>query len=58
MECGHYEFAIPWKALGVVPKAGVKVAFNAFAYQSELDQLKCWEGTDLGDMPSGTLLLK
>ena len=43
---GHYEFAIPWTALGLRPKKGLKVPFNAFAYMSELGVLKCWEGTD------------
>ena len=42
---GHYEFAVPWKALALVPKPGLKVAFNACAFVSEFGQFKCWEGT-------------
>ena len=55
---GHYEFAIPWQALGVEPKPGVKVPFNAFAYMSELGELKCWEGTESSSAASGTLTLR
>lgn len=61
---GHYEFAIPWTALGLVPKPGLKVRFNAFAYMSELGAFKCWEGAGAapgGDSPaepSGVLVLR
>ena len=61
---GHYEFVLPWKALGLAPKAGLKVPFNAFAYVSEFGQVKCWEGTDPypdgkpAAEPAGTIILK
>lgn len=37
------EMSVPWKALGVEPKAGVKVPFAVRAYQSEFDQMKAYD---------------
>jgi len=48
----RYEISVPWKALGVAPKAGLKVPFNACAFMSEYGQLKYWEG--VAPYPDGT----
>lgn len=48
------EMSVPWKALGVEPKAGVKVPFAVRAYQSEFDQMKTYDS----DAELGELLLK
>jgi Right handed beta helix region len=41
----RYEWAIPWSALGLTPKAGQKIAFNLGAFRSEDHVWRCWEGT-------------
>ncbi len=48
------EMSVPWKALGVEPKAGVKVPFAVRAYQSEFDQMKAYDS----DAEPCELLLK
>ncbi len=48
------EMSVPWKALGVEPKAGTKVPFAVRAYQSEFDQMKTYDS----DAELGELLLK
>ena len=62
---GHYEFAVPWSAIGLQPKTGLELPFNAFAYVSELKGFKCWEGSVSAAPPAqppasaeGTLMLK
>ena len=47
---GHYnpnlvrvEMAVPWKALGILPKVGEKVPFSVRVYQSEFDQMKTYD---------------
>lgn len=42
----RYEMAIPWSALGVTPKAGLEIPFNAFSFMSEYKVMKCWDGLD------------
>ena len=42
----RYEMAIPWSALGVTPKAGLELPFNAFSFMSEYKVMKCWDGLD------------
>ena len=60
----NYEIAIPWSALGVTPKAGLKIPFNACAYMSEFDQYKYFEGTAPypdgrpADDPAGIVMLE
>jgi hypothetical protein len=55
------EWAIPWDALGISPKPGMKVPFNICAFVNEYGKWRCWEGT-LGESwevdKAGTLLLK
>lgn len=55
------EWAIPWAALGLQAKPGLKVRFNLSAYRSEDQVWRCWEGT-LGESwnldEAGTLQLK
>lgn len=41
----HGEWAIPFAALGVTPKAGLEIPFNMGAYCSEFGEWHCWEGT-------------
>ena len=41
--CG--EWAIPFKALGLKPGAGLNIAFNMCAFVNEYDKWHCWEGT-------------
>ncbi len=57
---GHYEFAIPWAALGIKPKAKDDIRFVAVAFVSEFGQFKYWEGALPGSdaKPFGTLRLK
>ena len=42
----RYEMAIPWSALGVTPKAGLELPFNAMSFMSEYKVMKCWDGLD------------
>ena len=42
----RYEMAIPWSALGVTPKAGLEIPFNAMSFMSEYKVMKCWDGLD------------
>jgi hypothetical protein len=55
------EWAIPWDALGITPKPGLRVPFNICAFVNEYGKWRCWEGT-LGESwqvdKAGTLLLK
>ena len=39
------EWAIPFKALGLKPAPGLKIAFNMCAYVNEYDNWHYWEGT-------------
>ena len=39
------EWAIPFGAIGLKPKPGLKVAFNMCAFINEYDNWHCWEGT-------------
>ena len=39
------EWAIPFKALGLKPVQGLKVAFNMRSYVNEYGKWHCWEGT-------------
>jgi len=48
------ELSVPWKALGVSPKAGMRVPFAVRAYQSEFDQMKTYDS----DSEMSELLLK
>ena len=48
------EMSVPWKALGVEPKAGLKVPFAVRAYQSEFGQMKTYDS----DAEPCELLLK
>ena len=55
------EWSIPWQALGLKPKAGLKIPFNMTVYRSADNVWRCWEGT-LGESwqldQAGTLQLK
>lgn len=39
------EWAIPFRAIGLKPKPGLKIAFNMCAYINEYGKWHCWEGT-------------
>ena len=39
------EWAIPFEALGLKPKPGLKVPFNLAVYRAEDEVWRCWEGT-------------
>jgi len=40
----HCEMAIPLKALGIKPAAGISIPFNMSAFVNEYDGWHCWEG--------------
>lgn len=42
------ELSVPWKALGIVPKKGLRIPFNARAYQSEFAQMKTYDADSSG----------
>ena len=44
----RYEISVPWKALGLAPKAGLKVPFGLTAYVSETKQYKCYDALSHG----------
>lgn len=39
------EWAIPFNALGLIPKPDLKMPFNVCAFVNEFDNWHCWEGT-------------